>query len=204
MGYMGFGMQKWIYSRRARKPFTRRSLETGDTVEKYTVGDLNIKGRTHRTHLSPEERKETLRRISRRSLNNKILNIIISVSLITITVVVLVNIKPWKANGFSEQYILDENRKELVEKSEVFELSMEYGKSYLKRNAYESAIKEFRHALKVFPEDKEALDYLVKAYVKDCISNDNNCDTAKKILSDLIRKYPENFDYMSYRISIEK
>ncbi len=36
MEYMGFGMQKWVYTRKPRKPYTFAGQNTGDTITKTT------------------------------------------------------------------------------------------------------------------------------------------------------------------------
>jgi tetratricopeptide (TPR) repeat protein len=112
-------------------------------------------------------------------------------------------IEPWKAKSQNEQYLKNQRIKEMVEKTQTFDLSLSYGKNYLKKAEYDQAIKEFHFALEIFPENKEAAEYLVKAYVQDCKVNERNCKKAIEILDKLIGENPDNLEYQSYRISLE-
>ncbi len=149
---MGLGMQKWIYTQRPRRPFSKRKRAVGDTIEHHSIDELNIAGRTHQNIVYTEkEKQEVLQRIRRRSLNDKVISAILVISIISITVIVLINLRPWESTGITEQRILEEQREELTRKNEIFNLSMNYGDSYFKRGDFESAIEEYYHALEIFP-----------------------------------------------------
>ena len=83
-------------------------------------------------------------------------------------------------------------------------MTLSYGNRKLLDGEIESAIKEFKHALKIFPNSLEATVGLAKSYVLDCETNQSNCEKAKKLLDALIEKYPENYEYISYRFSLEQ
>lgn len=204
MGYMGLGMQKWIYTQRPRKPFSKRSKITSNTTEIYSVSDLNIKGRTSLKNLTEEQRKRVLDRINRRHINGKILNIFIILSVIVMAIILLNYYKPWNTKSYSENYLKEENRRANKEKQQVYDLAMSYGKNHLIKNDYSIAISEFHNALEAFPENREALDFLLKAYIQDCLRNNNNCNKSKRLLDKMIKLEPNNFDYQSYKIELDK
>jgi hypothetical protein len=201
MGYMGFGMQKWIYTQRPRKPFSKRRRVTGDTIEKYTANELKIAGRTHKSS-TEKNRKIVLERIGRRSFNNKVVNICIAACIILLTILVLVELKPWAPTVNNEQYHIEQQKILDGEKKKSFNLSMAYGKNYLNKGDLVLAKQEFYNALEIFPDNTEALEYLIKSYVKDCIQNEVDCEKARLVLDKLIEKEPENIEYLSYRISL--
>lgn len=41
MGYMGFGLQKWIYTMKPRRPFSRDRKPTGNTIDTYSVREFD-------------------------------------------------------------------------------------------------------------------------------------------------------------------
>ncbi len=57
--------------------------------------------------------------------------------------------------------------------------------------------------MEIFPENKEATEYLVKAYVQDCKVNERSCKKGIEILDKLIGINPNNLEYKPYRISLE-
>lgn len=203
MGYMGLGMQKWIYNQRIRKPFSSRNRKSVDTIDSYEVSDLNIKGRTSKRSLSEDEREKLYDRIRSRSLNAKILNTIIALVVIVTTVLLVTYYEPWNTAGYSESQIAAENNKVRIEKQQIYELAMSYGTYQLKRNDYPAAISEFNSALEAMPDDKEARSQLLTAYIQDCINNNNNCKNAEELLDSMIKDEPDNLDYQSYKIELE-
>ncbi len=199
---MGLGMQRWIYTQMPRRPFSKKRRQVGDTNYRYSVDGPNISGRTHTDRSSNKDRQEILHRISRRAVNNKITSVIIIISIFIITTVILINYKPWITSLNAEHTIHEKQQKELAEKTHAYEFAMSYGKHFLKSGDYELAIVEFHNANRVFPDNKEAMDLLVMAYVQNCIANGNNCEKAETILDMALKKHPEDYNYLSYEISL--
>jgi len=202
MGYMGFGMQKWIYNQRPRKLFGKRENKGGfDSIDSlFSSKDLNIEGRTIQ---KKESREELLKLVREKALKSKVLNTIIVVCLIVIMALLLYIFKPWSLQN-SSNYIGQEERKFVEEKIEAFNISMEYGKYNLSKKAYSLAINDFNNALSLFPENSEALIFLTKSYLNDCLTNNNNCENAILKVEELLIRFPENAEFLSYKISIEE
>jgi tetratricopeptide (TPR) repeat protein len=202
MGYMGFGMQKWIYNQRPRRPFKKREKIGGhDTIDNYfAVKDIKIEGRTK---LNPQSRKELLENINHRFNNSRNTSLIIAACVITITAIIVFYFKPWIVHN-STQYIVQEDNKIIAKKMESFNISMEYGRYNFSKKEYGLAIIDFENALAQFPKNKEALLLLAKSHINNCITNNNNCETALKKVNTLIKQNPDNIEYISYKIAIEE
>ncbi|PKO95051.1 MAG: hypothetical protein CVU14_12840 [Bacteroidetes bacterium HGW-Bacteroidetes-9] len=65
MGYMGFGMQKWIYRRKPRHPFAKKTEPGYDTLPSHSPGEFVSYGSPSKNLRSIDERirngKEKLR-----------------------------------------------------------------------------------------------------------------------------------------------
>jgi cytochrome c-type biogenesis protein CcmH/NrfG len=202
MGYMGLGMQKWIYTQRPRKPFSKLRKLSIVTDKRFAIDDLKVGGRTHKNP-SKRDIKLVLERMGRTSLRNKLLNLLIAFAIILLTYVILIKYEPWKSTENTEQYLIQQQEKALQLKIENFNMSISYGKHYLNKGDFVLAKQEFHHALEVFPNNQETLEYLVKTYMQDCITNEVNCEKTLILLDKLIEKEPNNLEYLSYKISLE-
>jgi len=202
MGYMGFGMQKWIYTQRPRKPFSKQRRDAVDVHERYSVNETNISGRTR---ISPTDQdiKLVLDRIRKNSIKGKLINLLLAIAFIVLSVVILIKFEPWKSHKRSEHALMEEQKQALEEKIEIFNTFLAYGKYHLDKGETGMAIQEFHKCLDVFPDNMEALEYLTKTYMLNCVSMEIDCEEAMVYIDKLIEKDPDNMDYMSYRISIE-
>jgi Tfp pilus assembly protein PilF len=144
-----------------------------------------------------------LERLRRTSLQKKLLNLLVAFAFIVLTIVIVINLEPWKSNEFSEQYQIEQQEKHLRSKTEIFNMSLSYGIHHLNKGDLELAKREFHNALEVFPNNQKALEYLVKAYLQDCIANEINCEKTILYLDVLIEKEPDNIEYLSYKIRLE-
>lgn len=203
MGYMGFGMQNWIFKQRPRRAFSKDRKPTGDTVPRLVTKEFNISGRTQKNLEQIDQNKSYyLGRIRKRSIKEKIVSSLILVT-IFLSVFLLYKYQPWKRFEVSKEDVILAQQKAEQQKRAVFNMTLSYGNRKLVDGEIESAIKEFEHALKIFPNSLEAKVSLAKSYVLDCETNQNNCEKAKKLLDALIEKYPENYEYISYRFALE-
>ncbi|MCK9451163.1 MAG: tetratricopeptide repeat protein [Bacteroidales bacterium] len=203
MGYMGFGLQNWIFRQRPRPAFSKDRKPTGDTIPRLDTKEFSIAGRTQKNPEQIEQNKRYyLDSIRKRSIKEKIVSSIILITIL-LSVFLLYKHQPWKKYEVSnEDLILAQQRAEQQKKA-VFEMTLSYGNRKLLGGEIESAIKEFEHALKIFPNSMEASEGVAKSYLLDCETNQNNCEKAKKLLDALIEKYPENYEYISYRFALE-
>jgi len=131
-GYMGFGMQSWLYKKKPRKPFDKReALPSYTALPKY-----------QRT-FQPKRNKNRSTRLTAA----------LTVAIIFCFLIVL--------NYMSTQFVTysDEHRKELVKNetrfdNEAFVFLLDSGISELKSQRPEIAFKHFELALNIFPEHK--------------------------------------------------
>lgn len=203
MGYMGFGMQNWIFRQRPRRAFSKDRKPIADTVSRLATKEFSIPGRTQKSHEQINQNKKYyLDRIQKRSIKNRIVSFII-LAIIFISILVLYKYQPWKRFEVSKEDVLIAQQEAQTQKKTVFDMALSYGNRKLIDGEIESAIKEFKHALKIFPSNPEARLGLAKSYLLDCKTNQNNCDKAKLILDNLIKEYPENYEYISYRFSLK-
>ena len=200
---MGFGMQNWIFKQRPRRAFSKIKKPSGDTVPRKVARDFQISGRTQKNPIYAEQdKKYYLRRIRNRLIKEKITSLLIALTILIIGVSISIY-QPWKKFQLTMDEFLVQQRDVKLEEKEIFEMSVDYGNYYLAGGEIASAINEFKHALKIFAENQEANEGLAKAYLQDCLTNDNNCENASILLDSLIAKYPYNSQYLSYKISLE-
>ena len=203
MGYMGFGMQNWIFRQRPRKAFSKERKSSGGEVNYTGSDEMDIEGRTRKNaELAEKEKLEYLQKISKRNFKEKIFAAIIFLSVVS-GIVLLIWLKPWHKIKYSDQYWMEDQVKINEEIRERFKLFMEYGDYFLENNEFERAGKEYGNALKLFPDDSAANVGFAKSYMQDCLLNHRNCDKAKSAIHKLIEKYPDNPEYISYGIGLE-
>ena len=66
MGYMGFGMQNWIFKQKPRRPFSKDRKPSGDTINNTEWGDLHIGGiASHNIELAEQEKIEFMQKIAK-------------------------------------------------------------------------------------------------------------------------------------------
>ena len=147
-GYMGFGMQKWIYNRKLRKPFNIQKRPTCNTINNY-------------------QRKFKLQP----SKNNDIVPFFLSLFILTTFLLIMVT----KKSDF-ENYISNRNSqislKEERESNMAFNFLLKSGSSRLASKNYKGAYSEFMLALKIKPNHNEARELLLETVQLIC-ENDN-------------------------------
>ena len=199
---MGFGMQKWIYSQRPRRAFTKFKRRSFETEEVFTTKDLNISGRIHKNP-TKQDRKILLEKLNRNILRNKILSIIVIIVIISSVLILIIKLEPWTTKERTKEYLTIQLKEEHTRKTEVYQISLLYGQYNFKEGEYTLAKKDFQKALDIFPDDNLALEYLVKSYIKDCLENDKECEKTIHYLDKLIAKDPDNIEYNSFKIALE-
>jgi len=178
MGYMGFGMQNWIFRQRPRRAFSKDSKPTGDTVPRFVTKEFNISGRAQKNPEQIEQNKRYyLGRIQKRSIKDKIVSALI-LAAIFLAISMLYKYQPWKRFEVSKEAVILAQQNAEQRKKAAFDMTLSYGNRKLVDSEIESAIKEFEHALKIFPNSLEAKVGLAKSYLMDCETNQNNCEKA--------------------------
>lgn len=178
MGYMGFGMQNWIFRQRPRRAFSKDRKPTGDTIPRLVTKEFNISGRAQKNPEQIEQNKRYyLGRIRKRSIKDKIVSALI-LAAIFLSVFLLYKFQPWKRFEVSKEDLILAQQNAEQRKKAAFDMTLSYGNRKLVDGEIESAIKEFEHALKIFPNSLEATVGLAKSYLMDCETNQNNCEKA--------------------------
>jgi len=181
MGYMGFGLNKWVYKQRPRKFFSRERKPVGDTIPKhennsvYNTDKPQLTGRLNE-HQSADEIAD--KSLTKRT--NKIYRVIIYCTLLAITLIAIVNYnkknesRQASAQARYEKVIAREKQEEV----DAYKLIYDYGMNSLEKKDYKSAIKEFEHLVYVQAHDLKANITLANALYLYCIEENKECDRA--------------------------
>ena len=90
MGYMGFGMQRWIYTMRPRKPFSGKRQRGPDMDQDTPARRMNISGTATR---NPQRLRENINRrvneMGHKWLLDRIFNLVYATILIGVVIYVL-------------------------------------------------------------------------------------------------------------------
>ncbi len=154
MGYMGFGLQSWIYSMQPRKPFSCKRKVAFTSVPRYTR-DFKLQ------HTEPS--------------NN--IGAYICIALVVIFSIGIFEAKPRMANHSNH---LEELR--IERKTNAFKFLLESGKMYLIQNDYEAAYSEFNLAYQINPKHKEIRALIVKSLSALCYQKDSYCDELDRMV----------------------
>ena len=85
MGYMGFGMQKWIYRRRPRAPFSKKTEPGYDTLPSHSPEEFTTYGSPSQNMNSLEERiRMGKSRLKNRWLRNQMLSLFYAAAILCI------------------------------------------------------------------------------------------------------------------------
>jgi tetratricopeptide (TPR) repeat protein len=179
MGYMGFGLQKWIYQMKPRKPFKKGNKIAGyETQDIHNQKEFNLK-ETYSTN--PEIIENRLKEAKKKSLLNWRKQLAYSVLVVFALMSVFALIYYGKSDsifsGSQDQYKLMA-QKDRQEKAEALDLLIKTGKHHLYNNEIENAITNFKLALNIDPDNSLALYNLILALSVDCENNSNNCEEA--------------------------
>lgn len=181
---MGFGMQKWIYTQRPRKPFSRNRKNSFSAIPSDSPREPHLDGFEN---ISASGRKELSKE---RKINWRIYratNSLIVILIVAFAVLFIINqLHPF----YTATKPLETISKDQLERYKAFNLSMEYGMNSLDKGDYNQAIKEFKNAQNIEPLNQLAFYALAKSYYLSCLSNDEYCDDAIQAYSSIINENP--------------
>lgn len=153
MGYMGFGMQRWIYNRSLRKPFSKRGqIPSFSAIPKYS--------RTFKIipHI-PESKPKYV-----------VIGIVTFISLLFLT-----KLYTNKFVLYSNNYTkVNQERLKAID-IEAFNFLLNSGKLHLKRNNISGAYSEFILAYKVNPNNKKLNQLLIETLSILCKKDISYC-----------------------------
>jgi tetratricopeptide (TPR) repeat protein len=201
MGYLGFGLQRWIYKQKPRKFFERRKIRAYDEI--INTGNIKeeliIEGRkSSRIDDVDNDLIDIKERIEKRRKRDNKYGFLIITAIFVIVIIVCYKIILYNDNSVSKDYLQEEKK----EMHEAFEMTIEYGNQYLAKRDYQSAVNEFKQAIKIYPNNKKGLIGLADGYYKSCLTSNQYCEEAILQISFLINKYPSDYSFLQKRAEI--
>lgn len=195
MGYMGFGLNKWVYKQRPRKFFSKERKPVADTIPKhetrsvYSSDSPQLIGRLKEQQSEEEiKEKEFVRR------TNKIYRIIIYCAVLFLVIYIAVNYHKSKDSrqkaAQARLEMLKERKRQEIANS--LQMRYDYGQNYIQNQDYKRAVNEFRSLVDVAPNDTRALDAYANALYLNCLNDSMNCDQALIQYQRLIKHRPTN------------
>ncbi|MFD1061711.1 hypothetical protein ACFQ1Q_00535 [Winogradskyella litorisediminis] len=150
MSFMGFGMQKWIYTMQPRRPY---SVERKGSFTKIP---------THKNKFQFQPSK---------SSNSYLFAIVLLVIFISI---VALKIPAWKKYETEHsQYV---RQLKVTKNTNEFNFLMNSGKRRLQNNNLKGAYSEFKLAKAIFPENKEANELFLQTLSILCFEENVFCN----------------------------
>jgi hypothetical protein len=184
MGYMGFGLQKWIYNMKPRKPFKKSNKNSG--FENYDQSNREFKLKesySSNPEILDERINEAKRRIKFNIRLDNIHSSIYIISLLALAIFAFFGINNYGERNQETQTIMSSRK--LQEEKNALTVVMKSGINYLNNNEIENAIKEFELAITIEPKSEEALYYYVLSLSIDCENNNRNCESSVEFFETL-------------------
>jgi tetratricopeptide (TPR) repeat protein len=170
MGYMGFGLQKWIYRQMPRNAFSKERKLEYDSISK------------NHHDFSPKPAIKPTKNKQKALVSIGILLILISFSVYLI----------------STFYKYSHNRKNTTEielkkiEKQAFKVLCNSGIVYFERQNWSKAKAEFELALKLEPDDLKLNLYFAQTLLWLCKSEKQKCTEAIEYLNSISSKHPKN------------
>ena len=181
MGYMGFGLNKWVYKQRPRKFFSKERKPIGDTLPKHNTGGVFNNDNPQLTgRLNEQQTAEEIaeKQFTRRT--NIVYRIIIYLALFAFTLFVIMNYNSSKeSRQAAAQARFDMiKEREQQEKARSYQLIFDYGMNNLNQQDYKRAIKEFEHFITLQPHSIKGKEALANALYHYCMEENMDCKKA--------------------------
>ena len=152
MGYMGFGMAKWVYKQRPKKAFAKSAGKPSCNV------------------LTDYKRKFKLKpsnTFGRRKLNFEIIIVLATVLFFTFLL--------FKFDNYESNIVKAKHQSAIIKDEMIFNYLLDSGIYHLEHNNYENALSEFILAEKINPEDKKLHRLMTEVYYVLCESESRHC-----------------------------
>lgn len=176
MGYMGFGLQKWIYTMKPRKPFKKGNKSPAYDSEEFLNPQEFRPSSTATTNPEILEKRiqASKKRIIFRARVGRFYSVLIVAGIFGISAVVYQIISNHMSNLRENHNVV--LRLMTIEEENALSVFIESGMLNMKNNEIEDAISNFKHALYLDPENELALYNITLALSIDCELNTRNCD----------------------------
>lgn len=178
MGYMGFGMQKWIYSTRSRRPFSRDKRTGYDTI--------------------PSDKDKFHFGIPAEKSKNRIplwIFTIVGVSILTITII---NLEDFFS--IQEKVRKINNQKDILELEEESNYFLKSGMKYYETGNWDQAKRDFEFVLKLKKDHPQAVRYYWACLIRLSENDPMMRKMALWKLDSLSKRYPEDIELNKLKI----
>jgi len=178
---MGFGMQKWIYHLKPRKPFSKERKGFGNTIPKhehhnaFNDDKVFLTGRIRKEITEEEQQQQKILKRSRLFIKGFIITLAIGLF------IGLINNFSFKEDNYFAQERRNQEiilKRQVTEKERAYQILLTSGKNAMQHKSYERAINEFDQALKLSHGKLEPRELLVSALILSCNEKGMNCDRA--------------------------
>lgn len=178
MGYMGFGMQKWIYTMRPRRPFSKERKHGYDTI---TTGIDE-----HHFAIPPVKSRK------------RIPLWIFTIALVIILTVSFINLADFLSDQEKVRIKIDSaNRTEMEEEFNSFYKS---GIAYYDASQWTKAKTDLEFALRINPNHESALKYYLACFIKLSKNDPVMRNLTMRKLDSIGNYYPNNIEFNKLRI----
>lgn len=173
---MGFGLQRWIYTMKPRKPFQKGNKNPGyESVEFLNPQEFRPSAITTTDSKILDERiKASKKRIAFRARVGRIYSVLIITGILGLSALVYQIISDYmlyyQENDYAVVNLLT------IEEENALAVFIESGILNMRKNEIEHAIDDFKLALTIDPENRLALYNITLALSIDCELNTRNCD----------------------------
>lgn len=177
MGYLGFGLQKWIYKQKPRKPFSKERKPIADSTQSY--------------HNEFDLKRDL-------SYDNKKLKAVITLLILAAFVwgaVILLKRAESHTTEYNKEIQATIDRKE----TEHFNVLFKSGKSYFDSKNLESAKSEFELALKIKPNSISLNKYYLSTLLLLSEKDSAYSEIALKYINRKTQEFPENAVFRSLK-----
>ena len=200
---MGFGLQKWIYNLKPRKPFKKGTKSAGyETLEFGSPKEFRLKETSTRNPELVEFRlNETRKRIKLNTRRERLLSVLFIIGLIVIVAFMYLRLFDFSKKSSETQKTVTARISK--ERQYALELLIKSGELNLKNNEIENAINDFTLALNIDENNTIALYNLILALSIDCEMNSRNCEETLQCFEKL-KKIDDNLiiDELEVRIVV--
>ena len=184
MGYLGFGLQRWIYTQKPRKFFSKDRKPIHSEIEMF-----QIKSFTPAFSTSPSSSGEKTNQTQRIKANKSIQRLAIMIGFVLLITVTVLAVKAFSFTDYSEEIKLDKMREKKRYESNAYRVMTITGRKAFEKGNYVFAYEEFNRAHKLYPHAVYHQVYLANMYKQLCEEEGFYCNETAAYIQQLKEKY---------------
>lgn len=181
MGYMGSGLQRWIYTQRPRKFFSKSRTSPGSSFDIGAGGDTKIAGRAG----DKKAARERVNRYFKMSRLSREIGLLLLAGIISLLAWLAYTIytAPAPEIGRDEhlhtRHLEHLRQQNAEERQNAYLLLIQSGDEHFEKRQFEWAIEEYEKASEIFPEAEAPVIRIARSYQSLCQYYGQNCEEAK-------------------------